>query len=117
MQRAVEFRFHDASTLAREAAVDLIGRFVLSRPELTLQYYDMITERILVSVTLVIKLMIITALQDSGVSVRKRVIKILRDICVMQPDFPKINDICVKIIRRVSDEEAIKVQALEHENS
>lgn len=50
--------------------------------------------------------------QDSGVSVRKRVIKILKDICVMQPEFPKINDICVRIIRRVSDEEAIKVCTL-----
>lgn len=27
----------------------------------------------------------------------------------MQPDFPKINDICVQIIKRISDEEAIKV--------
>ena len=43
-------------------------------------------------------------------SVRKRVIKIMKDICVMQPDFPKINDICVRIIRRISDEEGIKVR-------
>ena len=47
--------------------------------------------------------------QDTGVSVRKRVIKILKDICVMQPDFPKISEICVKIIRRIGDEEGIKV--------
>ena len=52
MQRAVEFRFRDTSTLVREAAVDLVGRFVLSRPELTSQYYDMICERIRVSVQL-----------------------------------------------------------------
>ena len=49
-------------------------------------------------------------LQDTGVSVRKRVIKILKDICVMQPDFPKISEICVKIIRRIGDEEGIKVR-------
>ena len=29
--------------------MDLVGRFVLSRPELTSQYYDMLSERILVS--------------------------------------------------------------------
>jgi cohesin loading factor subunit SCC2 len=52
MQRAVEFRFRDTSTLVREAAVDLVGRFVLSRPELTSQYYDMICERIRVSLQL-----------------------------------------------------------------
>ncbi len=46
MQRAVEIRFRDTSTLVREAAVDVIGRFVLCKPELTLQYYDMICERI-----------------------------------------------------------------------
>ena len=49
MQRTVEFRFRDTSTLVREAAVDLIGRFVLIQPRLTSQYYDMICERIRVS--------------------------------------------------------------------
>lgn len=49
MQRAVQYRFMDQSTLVREAAVDLLGRSVLSRPELTAQYYDMLSERILVS--------------------------------------------------------------------
>ena len=49
MQRAVQCRFMDQSTLVREAAVDLLGRSVLSRPELTAQYYDMLSERILVS--------------------------------------------------------------------
>ena len=48
MQRAVQCRFMDQSTLVREAAVDLVGRFVLSRPELTSQYYEMLNERILV---------------------------------------------------------------------
>ena len=28
--------------------------------------------------------------QDTGVSVRKRMIKIMKDICVECPDFPKI---------------------------
>jgi hypothetical protein len=43
--------------------------------------------------------------QDTGVSVRKRVIKILKDICMECPEFPKIPEICVKMIRRVNDEE------------
>lgn len=47
--------------------------------------------------------------QDTGISVRKRVIKILRDICIEQPTFPKITEMCVKMIRRVNDEEGIKV--------
>ena len=32
----------------REAAVDLVGRFVLIQPDLTPQYYQMLLERILV---------------------------------------------------------------------
>uniref|UniRef100_A0A673IU30 Nipped-B protein n=1 Tax=Sinocyclocheilus rhinocerous TaxID=307959 RepID=A0A673IU30_9TELE len=92
MQRGVHGRLMDNSTSVREAAVELLGRFVLSRPQLTEQYYDMLIERIL----------------DTGISVRKRVIKILRDICLEQPNFSKITEMCVKMIRRVNDEEGIK---------
>ena len=49
MRNAVHARFVDMSTSVREAAVELIGRFVLNKPELTHQYYDMLIERILVS--------------------------------------------------------------------
>uniref|UniRef100_A0A2K6N2H0 Nipped-B protein n=1 Tax=Rhinopithecus bieti TaxID=61621 RepID=A0A2K6N2H0_RHIBE len=76
MQRGVHGRLMDNSTSVREAAVELLGRFVLCRPQLAEQYYDMLIERIL----------------DTGISVRKRVIKILRDICIEQ----------------VNDEEGIK---------
>lgn len=48
MQRGVHGRLMDNSTSVREAAVELLGRFVLSRPQLTEQYYDMLIERILV---------------------------------------------------------------------
>ncbi|XP_036953355.1 nipped-B-like protein A isoform X3 [Acanthopagrus latus] len=92
MQRGVHGRLMDNSTSVREAAVELLGRFVLSRPQLTEQYYDMLIERIL----------------DTGISVRKRVIKILRDICLEQPTFSKITEMCVRMIRRVNDEEGIK---------
>uniref|UniRef100_A0A3B4BBY1 Nipped-B protein n=1 Tax=Periophthalmus magnuspinnatus TaxID=409849 RepID=A0A3B4BBY1_9GOBI len=92
MQRGVHGRLMDNSTSVREAAVELLGRFVLSRPQLTEQYYDMLIERIL----------------DTGISVRKRVIKILRDICLEQPKFSKITEMCVRMIRRVNDEEGIK---------
>lgn len=50
MQRGVHGRLMDNSTSVREAAVELLGRFVLSRPQLTEQYYDMLIERILVNV-------------------------------------------------------------------
>ena len=93
MQKGVHGRFLDQATSVREAAVELVGKFILIRPELTSQYYDMFSERIL----------------DTGISVRKRVIKIFRDICLEQPDFEKIPEMCVRMIRRVNDEEGIKV--------
>ena len=98
MQASVHGRLLDPSTNVREAAVDLIGNFMLKCPELINQYYSMIIDRIL----------------DTGVSVRKRVIKILKDICVEHPDFDKIPEICAKMIRRVDDELGIKVCAVFH---
>ena len=56
--------------------------------------------------------MIIARILDTGVSVRKRVIKILRDICMEHPDFERIPEICAKIIRRVDDEIGIKVNEI-----
>lgn len=92
MERGVHGRFLDPSTSVREAAIELVGKFILIRPELIPQYYNMLSERIL----------------DTGISVRKRVIKIFREVFVEQPDFNKIPDMCVKMIRRVNDEDGIK---------
>ncbi|XP_066599133.1 nipped-B-like protein A [Prorops nasuta] len=97
MQLGVKHSFLDHSTSVREAAVDLVGKFVLSRTELIDKYYEMLSARIL----------------DTGVSVRKRVIKILKDICMECPTFSKIPEICVKMLRRVNDEEGIRKLVME----
>ena len=88
----VQANFLHQTISVREAAVDLIGRFITLRPELTKHYYSLLCERIL----------------DVGVSVRKRVIKIFRDICMNQTSFEYIPEICVKILRRINDEDGIK---------
>jgi len=49
MQVGVHGRFLDQSTAVREAAIELVGKFILIQPELTTQYYNMLSERILVS--------------------------------------------------------------------
>jgi len=51
-------------------------------------------------------------LQDTGVSVRKRVVKIFRDICMSQPDFEKIPEMCIKMIARIDDEESVRVSVI-----
>lgn len=48
MQIGVNRSFLDQSTAVREAAVDLVGKFVLSRPDLIDKYYGMLSNRILV---------------------------------------------------------------------
>ena len=48
MQRGVHGRLLDHSTSVREAAVELVGKFILNRPQLISQYYEMLSERILV---------------------------------------------------------------------
>lgn len=88
----VEANFLHQTISVREASVDLIGRFITIMPELTNHYYKLLSDRIL----------------DVGVSVRKRVIKILRDICLNQPRFEHKKEICARILRRINDEENIK---------
>lgn len=56
--------FSDEGISVRQAAVDLVGRYILLQPELIHDYYDLVAERI----------------RDTGVSVRKRVIRILHNI-------------------------------------
>ncbi|XP_065176245.1 nipped-B-like protein isoform X1 [Sycon ciliatum] len=92
VQNAVHARLKDPSTSMREATVDLIGKFVLLKPDLTLNYYRMLSDRI----------------SDAGVSVRKRVIKTMRDICIQQPDFKHVPDICLLMIRCLKEEDSTK---------
>ncbi|CAG2059217.1 unnamed protein product [Timema podura] len=97
MQNSVKNSFFDQSSSVREAAVDLVGKFILCQPDLINMYYEMIAPRIL----------------DTSVSVRKRVIRIFKEICMACPEFPKIEDICLKMIHRVSDEDGIKKLVVE----
>lgn len=50
MQMGVNQKFLDTAISVREAAVDLVGKFVLSNQELIDQYYDMLSTRILVNI-------------------------------------------------------------------
>lgn len=48
---------------------------------------------------------------DTGVSVRKRAIRIIRDMCTSSADFSQYTPACVEIISRINDEESsIQVQ-------
>eukprot|EP00081_Caenorhabditis_elegans_P014375 NP_493687.2 Nipped-B-like protein pqn-85 [Caenorhabditis elegans] len=92
VQQAVHTRMVDSHAQVRESAVELIGRFVLYDEEYVRKYYSQIAERIL----------------DTGVAVRKRVIRIMREICEKFPTFEMIPDMLARMIRRVTDEEGVK---------
>ena len=56
IEAAVKQRFRDGATSVREAAIDLVGRYVTSRPNVAQAYYQSFVER----------------LHDKGLSVRKK---------------------------------------------
>ncbi|KAK9699362.1 hypothetical protein RND81_08G169500 [Saponaria officinalis] len=90
VQSAVEGRFCDSAISVREAALELVGRHIASHPDVGLQYFEKVAERI----------------KDTGVSVRKRAIKIIRDMCTSNADFVETTHACIEIISRISDEES-----------
>lgn len=51
MQIGVAQKLLDTAISVREAAVDLIGKYILSDVELVDQYYDMLSQRILVTIS------------------------------------------------------------------
>ncbi|KAE8724835.1 Pearli, putative isoform 2 [Hibiscus syriacus] len=90
VQVAVEGRFCDSAISVREAALELVGRHIASHPDVSFKYFEKVAERI----------------KDTGVSVRKRAIKIIRDMCITNPNFSGFTSACIEIISRVSDDES-----------
>ncbi|KAE9612620.1 putative chromatin regulator PHD family [Lupinus albus] len=90
VQTAVEGRFCDSAISVREAALELVGRHIASHPDVGFKYFEKIAERI----------------KDTGLSVRKRAIKIIRDMCSSNANFSGFTRACTEIISRVSDDES-----------
>ena len=106
-------RVHEKFTLHYSLILPLIGRKMLLHPMQTFVngnktlVFDKFLQDVAKSLWIELGFFCV---QDTGISVRKRVIKILRDICLEQPTFSKITEMCVRMIRRVNDEEGIKVR-------
>ncbi|KAH0454103.1 hypothetical protein IEQ34_016027 [Dendrobium chrysotoxum] len=90
VQTAVEGRFCDSAISVREAALELVGRYIASHPEVGLKYFEKVSERI----------------KDTGVSVRKRAIKIIRDLCTSNTSFLEATNAFIEMISRITDEES-----------
>ncbi|KAF8755190.1 Sister chromatid cohesion C-terminus [Rhizoctonia solani] len=89
VRRAIENHLMDSSPQVRDAAIDLIGKYLVLSPELVDDYYPQIANRI----------------ADTGLVVRKRVIKLLKNLYGLTDNHQRRVDICTKLVLRLFDED------------
>ena len=89
VQQQVALRISDPSPAVREAAIELVSKHIAADPVLGKKYYEVMRGRI----------------NDAGLGVRKRVIKLLKDIYFKSDDKTMQAEIAESILSRITDEE------------
>ncbi|KAI0770449.1 hypothetical protein C8Q74DRAFT_1202231 [Fomes fomentarius] len=89
VRRGIETHLLDSSPAVRDAAVELIGKYMVDSPKFASDYYHRIADRI----------------ADTGLGVRKRVIKLLKAYYNVTEDRAARIDICTRIVLRMFDED------------
>ncbi|KAJ4497024.1 hypothetical protein C8R41DRAFT_824439 [Lentinula lateritia] len=89
VRRGIEGHLLDSSPAVRDAAVELIGRYMIDSPDVAADYYPKIADRI----------------ADTGLSVRKRVIKLLKAFYHVCDSVERQTDISTKLVLRMMDED------------
>ncbi|CDR46094.1 RHTO0S12e00276g1_1 [Rhodotorula toruloides] len=89
IRRTIENRMLDSSPAVRDATIELVGKYVVSRPDLARHYLPKLGERI----------------SDTGLSVRRRVVKLLKVLYGVVDDEEQRVDICRRLVYRVLDED------------
>ncbi|EJF61054.1 hypothetical protein DICSQDRAFT_170603 [Dichomitus squalens LYAD-421 SS1] len=89
VRRGIEDHLLDSSPAVRDAAVELIGKYIVDSPRFAADYYQKIADRI----------------ADTGLGVRKRVIKLLKAYYSVTEDRSARIDICTRIVLRMLDED------------
>ncbi|KAJ7719905.1 sister chromatid cohesion C-terminus-domain-containing protein [Mycena metata] len=89
VRRAIESHLLDSSPAVRDAAVELIGKYMIDSPEVAGDYYNKIADR----------------MADTGLSVRKRVIKLLKSFYAVTDDNSRKIDIAMRLVMRMVDED------------
>ncbi|KAM3238398.1 hypothetical protein P3L10_013429 [Capsicum annuum] len=95
VQTAVEWRFCYSAISARETALELVGRHIVSYPDVGLKK-------------------LVESIKDARVSMRKRAIKIIRDMSTSNANFSEFTTVCVEIISRVNGEESSVQSQVSH---
>lgn len=89
VQKSLSERLIDSSSQVRDAAVDIVGKYIVIKPEFAKDFYMIICDRS----------------SDTGVAVRKRVVRLLKDIFNVLDDVDIKIEIADRLVRRVEDEE------------
>ncbi|KAF5337499.1 hypothetical protein D9758_013605 [Tetrapyrgos nigripes] len=89
VRQAIETHLLDQSSAVRDAAVELIGKYMIDSPEVASDYYPKIADR----------------MADTGLGVRKRVIKLLKAFYPIADSVPRQVDIATKMVLRMFDED------------
>ncbi|KXN83113.1 Protein rad9 [Leucoagaricus sp. SymC.cos] len=89
VRRGIENHLLDSSPAVRDAAVELIGKYMIDSPEVAGDYYQKIADR----------------MADTGLSVRKRVIKLLKSFYSVTQDTSRKTDIAFRMVLRMMDED------------
>lgn len=89
VQNQIALRVSDNSPQVRDVAIDLLGRYISANPQSGSEYYPVLRERIV----------------DTGLSVRKRVLKLCRELYTKNEDTTLRLDIACQLLYRLHDEE------------
>jgi len=87
VRNAVTKRFSDDAISVREAAVSLVGLYVVNAPAVANAFHQAF----------------MVGLQDEGTSVRKRTIKILQDVLCSNPSYKGRAEACTAMLRMAAD--------------
>lgn len=90
VQKSLSERLIDNSSQVRDAAVDIVGKYIVLKPEFAKDFYLIICDRS----------------SDTGVAVRKRVVRLLKEIYNVVDSVEIKIEIADRLVRRVEDEES-----------
>ncbi|ODQ80095.1 hypothetical protein BABINDRAFT_61140 [Babjeviella inositovora NRRL Y-12698] len=86
---SVSKRFNDSSALVRDSVIELLSHFIVSKPEVIEDFYMYICDR----------------MDDTSVAVRKRVVKLSKEMYVATTNRPVKVLIAQRLLLRLDDEE------------
>ncbi|KAJ9123080.1 hypothetical protein QFC22_001270 [Naganishia vaughanmartiniae] len=84
---SLQDRFADSSPAVRDAVVDLVGKYILLKPDVANEYYPLISARV----------------TDTGLGVRKRVIKLLKGVYAIIDKPAYRIDTCCRLVETLPE--------------